>query len=568
MTAGQDRLRAPLREALGDWKYGRPRFVGGVPHHDRDVIARYRADGYWTETTLTEEFQRIVEAGPHATAVVDEGVRLSYAALRDQVQVFAAHLSRLGVGPGDIVTIQLPNWWEHVVALLGTIEAGAIAAPVNVRVRSELEYVLAVTESKVAIVPDSFHGFSHREAIGEMASRLPALRHRVIVRGTGGEGETGFSELLAGGVGSPRARVSREATDPWEIMFTSGTTSRPKGVVRTHDNTLFTIRLLTEHYRILEGSGRDVALAVLPISFVYAQYVCALGAICTGGTLVLMDGFDASKTLETIERERVSVLPIVPSMMPDFKEAFRGRANVELGSLRVLAPAGEAVTRERKQECAELFGCDIRECYGLAEVTMPLVQPAMASWERKLGCTGQVNPATEVRVVGEDGSDVNGDVAGELLVRSPSLFAGYYKNPDATFAAIDEDGWFHTGDLVRSAGGGFYGIAGRRKDLIKRGGVSVVPQDVEDALEGHPDVAAVAVFGLQDAVRGEIVCACVVLRDGAAASKDALRNYLVGRIASYKIPERIEMLEALPISGNGKVMKNELAARFSGAGSS
>ncbi len=545
-----------------DW---RPEFINGVPRHSRTLIERYRSDGYWGELTIIDRFDAMAREFPTATAVVDGTTRLSYAQLNELTLAFAAHLGLLGVRPGDIVTIQLPNWWEHVVALLGTVRAGGVAAPVNVRVRSEIEYVLETTESSVIIIPETFHGFSHVELLESIAHRLPTLRHRVVVRGPASSQTRQFTDLIQPDiVPNPKDLPALDAASPWEIMFTSGTTSRPKGVLRTHDNTLFTIRLLDEHYHILGGAGQDVALAVLPISFVYAQYVCELGALLTGGTLVLSDGFDALQTLRLVESERVSVLPIVPSMMPDFKTAFELLENPRLDSLRVVAPAGEAVTRERKQECASLFGCDVRECYGLAEVTMPLVQPALAPWENKLSCTGQVNPATEVAIVDESGAAVESDAAGELLVRSPTLFPGYYKNPEATYAAIDEDGWFHTGDLVRSFGNGFFGIAGRRKDLIKRGGVSVVPQDVEDALEGHPDVAAAAVFGLAAGDRGEIVCACVVPRQAADVSPEDLQSYLVGRIASFKIPERIELVDALPVSGNGKVMKNELAARLLG----
>ncbi len=543
----------------------RPDFVNGMPRHAQEVIDRYRADGYWSAETIVDRFSTVAEANPERLAVVDETFRISYSELRRKTSAFAGSLRELGVSPGDIVTIQLPNWWEHIVAVLGTIEAGAVAAPVNIRVRGELEYVLTATQSKVVVGPEVFHDFSHSQLVSEMAPRLEHLRHQVLVRPAQQTSQLDFSELILRAEELAVQPAVLAATDAWEIMFTSGTTSRPKGVVRTHDNTIFTIRLLAEHYGILAGDGTDVALAVLPVSFVYAQYVCALGALLTGGTLVLQDDFDASATLELIKREHVTVLPIVPSMVPAFHQAVDRGGSWELSSLRIVAPAGEAVTRERKQECVEIFRCDVRECYGLAEVTMPLVQPELATWQRKLDCTGQVNPATEVRVIADDGTDVVGNDEGELLVRTPTLFPGYYRNVEATLAAIDEDGWFHTGDLVRSYGAGFFGIAGRRKDLIKRGGISVVPQDVEDALEAHPGVAAVAVFGLQHPSRGEIVCACVVPRSGWILSSEDLQSFLRGRIATFKIPERIELVDSLPVSGNGKILKSELAARLRSA---
>jgi acyl-CoA synthetase (AMP-forming)/AMP-acid ligase II len=229
--------------------------------------------------------------------------------------------------------------------------------------------------------------------------------------------------------------------------------------------------------------------------------------------------------------------------------------------MRVVCPAGEAVTRERKEQLEEIFGGAVCECYGLAEMTWPLAQRPESGFEQRMSATGFPSPGAELRVVDDDGNDVGVDEVGELLLRGPTLFPGYFKNPDATAAAIDEEGWFRSGDLVRVDADGYYAICGRKKDLIKRSGIQVLPQEIEDALEEHPAVHAVGVVGLPDDRRGEIACACIVLKDGATVEADELLEFLRGKLATYKLPERIELMDSLPLSPNGKVLKNELKAR-------
>jgi len=554
---------APQETESGEGLDWRAVYLDGIPRHPAWLAAKYQAAGYWGNDTITSRLDRIMAERPGATALVDGVCRISYAQLGSYIGACASALSSLGIGPGDAVVVQLPNWWEQLVAVFAIVQVGAMVVPVNVRLRGELEYILEYTRSKLLIAPDEYHGFSHGDLIDSLRGKLPDLRDTVTVRGTADRRHATFEELLAKGSSHPvvTGRTVLSADDPWEVMFTSGTTSAPKGVVLTHNNTLYTLRLLVEEYHILQGDGTDVALAVLPIAFVYAQYLCALAALLTGGTLVLQESFDATELMDLVERERVTLIALVPSMVPTFQHGADLRAR-DLSSLRIVAPAGEAVTRERKSELFEIFGCDVRECYGLAEVTMPLVQPADATQEQKLSSTGRRNPATELRIVDDEGNDLGVGEIGELLVRGPTLFPGYYQNPEATTKSIEEAGWFHTGDLVARDTNGFYAISGRKKDLIKRGGASILPQEIEDALEGHPAVAAVTAFALPDERRGEIACACVVLKAGTSASAEELLGYLRARIATFKVPERIEFVESLPLSANGKVLKQELAARF------
>jgi non-ribosomal peptide synthetase component E (peptide arylation enzyme) len=529
-----------------------------LPRYSAELVERYRTHGYWGNDTLTERLRAVAGAAPEQTAVVDGATRLTYRELIDRIDATRRGLAGLGLGHGDYVTAQLPNWWELVVAMFAIVETGAVFVPTNVRMRGDLEYVLRYTGSRALLLPETFHGFPYRELVAGFEERLPELEHVIVVRPEATPARLSFDALMeAGGDGPERVRPG--GIDPWQIVFTSGTTSAPKGVLRTHDNTLWTIRNLVHHYGLMRGDGTDVALAILPISFIFAQYLNQLGALLTGGTLVLQDRFEAAAALDLIEQEGVTFTGVVPSMVPTFLDV-PGLASRSFPSMRMVSPAGEAVTRERKEQLEQLFGCDTCESYGLAEMTWPLAQKPGSAFEKRMSTTGATSPAAELRIVDDEGKDVGADEVGELLLRGPTLFPGYFRNPAATAAAIDDDGWFKSGDLVRLDADGFYSICGRKKDMIKRSGIQVLPQEIEDALEEHPAVHAVGVIGLPDERRGEIACACVVLRPGNGTGPEELLEFLRGRLATYKLPERIELMESLPLSPNGKVLKTELRA--------
>ena len=538
-------------------------YDGALPTYSRELFDLYRGEGWWGEETVTDRLRAVAADTPNATAVVDGAVRLAYRELMDRIEQTRRGLATLGIGRGDYVTVQLPNWWELVVAMFAIVETGAVFVPTNVRMRGDLEYVLSYTGSRAVLMPDTFGGFSYTDLASSFADRLPELEHVIVVRPQSEPAGLSFDALSALGAsadGDAPERPDLSASDPWQIIFTSGTTSSPKGVLRTHDNTLWTLRNLVDNYGLFRGDGSDVALAVLPIAFIFAQYLNELGALMYGGKLVLQAKFDAAEALDLIEQEGVTYTGVVPSMVPTFLDV-PGILDRTFSTMRAVCPAGEAVTRERKEQLEEIFGCSTCECYGLAEMTWPLAQRPEGEFEARMSATGFPCPGAELRVVDDDGNDLGVDEVGELLLRGPTLFPGYFKNPDATAAAIDADGWFRSGDLVRFDADGYYAICGRKKDLIKRSGVQVLPQEIEDALEEHPAIHAVGVVGLPDDRRGEIACACIVLKPDETVEPEELLEFLRGRLATYKLPERIELMDSLPLSPNGKVLKNELKAR-------
>lgn len=539
-------------------------FVDGLPTYSQELIEHYREAGYWGDETITGRLRKVIaERGDHV-AIVDGDERITYADLGERITAMRDGLAALGIGPGDYVTVQLPNWWELVVALFASVESGAVFVPTNVRMRADLEHVLRYTGSRILLVPETFNNFSYSELVSSFADELPDLEHVVVVRPTAETEGMTFADLCSKGTPGVVEPPELDPTRPWEIVFTSGTTSAPKGVLRTHDNTLYTLRNLAHHYGLYKGDGSDVSLAVLPIAFIFAQYLNQLGCLLYGGTLVLQEKFDAAAALDLIDEEGVTYSAVVPSMVPKLLEV-PGVLERKFPTMRMVSPAGEAVTRERKEQLEQIFDCEVCESYGLAEMTWPLAQPPGSPYEQRMSATGVTSPGAELRVVDDDGNEVGVNEPGELLLRGPTLFPGYLANPEATAAAIDEDGWFRSGDLVRYDENGVYAICGRKKDLIKRAGVQVLPQEIEDALEEHPAVHAVGVVGIPDETRGEIACACIVPKGGASVEPDELIEFLRGKLATYKLPERIELMDELPVSPNGKVLKNELRARILGA---
>lgn len=532
-------------------------FVNGVPRHSDDLIRAYEAAGYWGQATIVSRLREVIHRNPTKTAIVEKDVRLSFAELEAEIDRLRAGLASLGLARGDPVAVQLPNWWEHIPLLFAIVDLGAVYVPVSVRLRGELEYILRFTDARAIVLPETFHSFEHLDLISEMRPRLPSLRHVIVPRAANARGDILTYDSIAGGEVGAIAPARLSANDPWQIMFTSGTTAAPKGVVRTHNNTLWTMRNLSQCYDFIRPDGNDVTLAILPVSFVFAQYLCALGGLLHGGTLVLQATFDPTDALSLIEREKVTYFGIVPSLVERFFEVPDLQRR-QLSSLRLVSPAGEAVTGERKERMREAFRCDVLESYGLSELTWPLGQLAASSWEKKVSTTGKPSPGAELRIVDDVGQDRPVGEAGELWLRGPTLFPGYYRNPEATQAAVDPSGWLHTGDLARLDDEGFYSIVGRVKDVIKRKGFLIVPQEIEDAVGTHPDVQAVSVIGLPDQTRGEITCACIVLRPGSDLSPAMLIEFLKGKLATYKLPERIELLDSLPLSPVGKVLKAEL----------
>jgi long-chain acyl-CoA synthetase len=449
---------------------------------------------------------------PDTVALVWEGGALTRGALWERAAAVARELDAAGVGPGDRVAIPIGNRWEFVAAALGAWVRGATVAPVDVLLKSE-----------------------------ERAALLADLAPRAILR-----------EVRP--ADGPRPGLARP-TGPGLILYTSGSTGRPKGAVLSHAALAFAI----DSWRgpVMDLSPEDVVLGVLPFAHSFGLCGALLAPLLSGSRIALVERFAADGVLEAIERHRVTVFPGVATMFRRVLDSPR-LAATDLGSLRIGVSGAAPCPWELASEWRERTGVRIVRGYGMTELFRPISY--LAGDPRDLAdAIGLPVPGVEVVIVDDDGRPAPGDAVGELWIKTPAAMDTYLNAPEETREVL-EDGWFKTGDLASLTGEGFVRIVGRKRERILRGGYSIFPQEVEAVLVGHPAVAEAAVVGLPHPELGEEVAAFVALRGGAACRAEELVAYCRERLAAFKYPRTVTVMDALPRGATGKILKSRLRA--------
>lgn len=487
---------------------------------------------------------------PDRVAVSCGGRRQTYRELVDASDRLACGLSALGVGVGDRVLVYVRNSVEFVQCLCASFRVGAIVVPVNTRLTpKEIEYFVADSKPHAII-----HDAAARDVVDSFGHDLG--RARRIVLGEARDGEIRYDELLRTALRA-LPPVPCDATEAM-IIYTSGTTGRPKGALITHANILVQHGFINA---IEWGIGRDdVYLVTTPLAHRTAQG--RLGnSLCLGGTLVIMEKFDAEAAVALIESEGVTVAGMVPTVARMLMPVIE-KAPARCRSLRRIVVTGEAFPVEVKKRLMELLP-DVRlaSFFAMTEVG------AVTSLDHEEQFThassvGRVTPGVEVRLVDDAGADVPTGETGEMLVRTGrpgafTTFLGYFNRPEDTAASI-EDGWVRTGDLARFDDDGYMYIVDRKKDMVLSGGFNIYTKEVEQALHSHPSVEDVAVVGVPDPVFGEAVAAFVELRPGASATAEEMIEHCRESIASYKKPKYVFFVDALPRNTLGKVLKADL----------
>lgn len=482
---------------------------------------------------LAHDFVEASRIYPDRIAVRQDDTILTYTDLEERSAAVAGWLGATGIAPGDRVGVMLPNVAEFAVVYYGVLRAGAVVVPINPLLRGrEVEHYLNDSGAKLI--------FAWHAADGA-ADGAAATGARLVTIGNG-------TPHYAIGPKQHDA-VSRAADDTAVILYTSGTTGTPKGAELTHENLRRNAALSAAGLLGLEPD--DVVLGCLPLFHSFGQ-TCALNAALTSGACItLVPRFDAQKALEVIERDRVTVFAGVPTMYVALCHAG-GRQT----SLRTCISGGAALPVEVLHDFEAKFGCQILEGYGLSE-TSPVASFNLRGLRRE-GSIGTPVDGVEMRVIDTAGHEVpRGDV-GEIAIKGHNVMKGYWRRPDATAAAV-VDGWFRSGDLGRQDEDGFFYIVDRKKDMIIRGGFNVYPREIEEVLYEHPDVIEAAVIGMPHPTHGEEVAAAVAVRPGAATSPDDLRAYVKERVAPYKYPRHIWLVDALPKGATGKILKREIA---------
>jgi cyclohexanecarboxylate-CoA ligase len=532
-----------------------------------DRAARHRENGHWlaagTPSGVPHAFRTHAKQCPEKPVVVDRLGAFTYAAAEDAVARAATGLAALGVSAGDAVMIQLPNWREAMVVHLATESLGAVTVPLPPIYRArEVRHIANLTEAKVAVVAGG-GPFDVPAMYRELAAEMPALKSLVVVAPDGSgahvEGASSYASLVAG-ERYDAAAFEAAALDPdrvAEIGFTSGSTGAPKGAVHT-SNTL-----LTEHRAWLDAfrlSAKDTLFIPATVGH-QIGFTMMRAAVLVGATMVFPDKWDPATALALMDRTGVTFTFTTPAFLYDVLASPKLESK-SLSSLATWVLAGQVVTSALRAEAnaklphvrfAPLFGMTEMGCVIMGDHDVP---------QEKLIATGRPRPEVDVDVISPDEQTVPVDHDGELVVRTPALFLGYYKQPDATSSSFTAKGYFKTGDQVRRDAAGYITITGRIKDLIKRGGESVSPEEVEEIVVRHPKVAEVAVVGLPDSRLGERVCAFVVVADGETLTFAELIDFVKGTgLAKQKWPERLELVADLPRTSIGKVHKASLRAR-------
>jgi len=528
--------------------------------------------GFWRGRTLLDYLDERVARSPERTAIVDnrlasgERQALTYAELGRRVERIAQGLAALGVGAGDVVSYQLPNWWQFTALHLAAMRLGAITNPLMPIFRErELEFMLRLAEAKVFIVPKRFRDFDHEAMANGLRQKLPALSHVLAI---GGSGPGAFERLLDGNGKDDGGQAARKPLagrrpgpdDVIEIIFTSGTTGEPKGVMHTSHTLFSNLEPYAERLRL---GAQDVVLMASPLAHQTGFMYGLMMPIFLGGTSVLLDTWNPARAVDLIAGERVTfTMAATPFLLDLTNEAEKRQRDVD--TLHTFLSAGAPIPRSLVRRAADGLGARIISAWGMTENgAVTTTRPDDAA-EKVFETDGSPLAGMELRTIDPEGRPLGPDQQGRLQVRGCSNFVGYLKRPE--WYGTDVEGWFDTGDLARLDADGYVRITGRSKDILIRGGENIPVVEIEDLIYQHPAVLEAAIVGMPDPRLGERGCAFVTLRPGASLTQKELVAFLEGKkVAKQYLPERLEVVPALPKTPSGKVQKfrlREMAKAF------
>lgn len=527
--------------------------------------AAMQAAGAWQDKTLVDYLDQAVAAVPDKTALVsyrvagDERTELSYRRLNELVTRLAAGLVGLGVGKGDVVACQLPNWWQLTLLGLACARIGAVINPLMPIFRErELRFMLGHADTRVFIIPQSYRGFDYPGMVAEIRADLPQLEHVLVI---GGEGVGSFEQMLLERAWEAEmdttalfAERRPSADDIAQLLYTSGTTGEPKGVLHTYNTLFANVRPYAERLRL---GADDVIMMASPLAHQTGFLYGLMMPVYLQATAVLQDLWDPRYAVGVAAAEKptftMASTPFLADLI-DIAPDFPG----QLDSLKVFVSAGAPIPGALVEKAAEVVNARIVSAWGMTEngaVTMTFPHDPIT---RATTSDGVVLPWMEVRVVNERHEPVPTGQEGSLLVRGASLFVGYLKRPE--LYQVDGEGWFETGDLATMDADGYIRITGRTKDVVIRGGENIPVVEIENLLYKHPAISAVALVGCPDPRLGERVCAYVTLHGGySELSLEEITTYLSAQgVSRNYLPEYLEVMAELPRTPSGKIQKFKL----------
>jgi non-ribosomal peptide synthetase component E (peptide arylation enzyme) len=526
-----------------------------APSRREDFLGR----GWWDGATLAGQVAGLAERRGDVVAVVDEtGQRHSYSELAGGAGRLAAQLRERGVDAGDVVSVQLPNWYEAAVVAVAVQSIGAVINPLlpNYRAR-ELAHVFTIAQPAVIVTPGDYRGFDHRQLVAEVGATTGVRPLHLITReSTGERGDSLLDDLLDGpAVALDVSRVSPEAVS--ELIFTSGTEASPKAIMHTEQTTNFSVRVAFEDLGL---GADDVVWMPSPVGHSTGFNYGLRFALYHGLPLILQDRWDAAAAIELVERERASYTLAATTFLQDLVEEAE-RQHVALPRLRCFGCGGAPVPADLVGAASEI-GIGVLRLYGSTEVLVGTWNRPDSPSEQRRHTDGVPMSAVEVETRDGDGRPCPGE-PGEIFVRGPNTCVGFYADPDRTAATFDADGWVRSGDLGIVGADGALTVSGRKKEIIIRGGINIAPREIEELIVVWPEVERAAVVGVPDPRLGERSCACVVLRSGQALTFEVMVDRLrAAGLATFKLPEQLEVLDALPTTASGKVQKHEIVRQL------
>ncbi len=515
--------------------------------------------GYWRNETLAQYLDRWASARPERVAIVDGVGRYTWAELARAVERVAYGLRSVGVEPGSAISCQLPNWNEFILMALAASRLGAILNPIPPIYRgSELRFILNLLESRVLVVPETFRGFNYVEMVAGFRPDVPRLESVFVARGTPGPGMRSFGELTATAWEAREGRRPLQGIEPnevAEVIFTSGTTGEPKGVMHTSNTALSIV------YPVIERLGFTEREVIL-MSSTFGHQTAYLYGLCLllllGGKGVWLDIWNAEEAARLIEAEGVTFTMGATPFLQDltYSPAVERR---DIRSLRLFISAGASIPRKLVEDARRRLRCAISAGWGMTENGLVTCNGLTDPEEKVFGTDGAPLSGMELRVVDDAGRPVRAGTEGELRVRGHSQFVGYWKRPELTASSYTSDGWFMTGDRAMLDPDGYVSISGRSKDIVIRGGENIPVVEIENLLFAHPKIANVAVVAMPDPRLQERACAFVIPKPDETLTLAEIVAFLETKeVAKQKFPERLEIVSELPMTASGKVQKFRL----------
>ncbi len=516
---------------------------------------RWRDAGLWTDDGFAAVLVRRVREMPDREALSDGRTRITYRQLSEGIDRVAARLCTLGIGEGDVVAIQMPNWFEFAFVFFALERLAAIAVTLGVDFRRrELEYMLRFADAKMLICCAEFRGFDHLALAEELRGILPSLSSIGVIRGSARPGIVSLDDTIAqSGRPAGFTPAHQDADAVMRMAFTSGTTGNPKGVMHSHNTTLSAARILNGDMGL---NSSDTMFAWLPVCLNWG-YLTIVQSVLAGARVVLLERFQPRPALDIIESERVTYIPTAPASLTSILQE-PDITRRDLSSLRIVVSGGASAPVETIRAWRRITPGFLLELLGMLETGYQTYTRPANDPERVAGSVGTPASHMGLRLIDTDLHDVSPGEVGEICADGPSVHLGYHNNPAANSDSFLPGDWFRSGDLGMIDTDGNLRIVGRLKEVINRGGKKFFPREIEEILYAHPKVLYAAIIGIPDARLGERNCLCMVPKPGEPPALRELIDFLGDSVATYKLPERLELFDQFPFTPSGKIQRHAL----------